>query len=206
MSNFFHHIFQLLLGTGYLGPFLLGTADSSFLFLPIGNDLLIVFLVAGHHQNFWIYTLSGALGSTLGVFFLDVVARAIGETGVQSITGKSRFEYLKRKAGQKAGMFITLACLAPPPFPFTMLVATTSALGYSRKKILAIVFACRTLRFFVLSMLAIRYGKSILQIINTPAFKWSVGAFGVLCLILSGFTIAKWVRTSRSRKSSAQAA
>ncbi|MFL6463859.1 MAG: hypothetical protein ACJ73N_05555 [Bryobacteraceae bacterium] len=200
MSNFFQHAFRIFLTLGYFGPLLLGVADSSFLFLPIGNDLLIVALVASHHQNFWIYVLSGACGSTLGVFFLDLVARAIGETGVQTMTGKRRFEYLKRKAGQKAALFIALACLAPPPFPFTMLVATTSALGYSRKKILAIVAGCRALRFFILSLLAIRYGQSILRIINTPAFKWTVGAFGVLCLVISGFTIAKWVRTSRSRK------
>jgi membrane protein YqaA with SNARE-associated domain len=199
LSNFFHHAFQILLNLGYLGPLLLGAADSSFLFLPIGNDLLIVALVAGHHHHFWIYVLTGACGSTLGVFFLDLVARAVGETGVQNMTGMRRFEYLKRKAGQKAAMFIALACLAPPPFPFTMLVATTSALGYARKKILAVVAGCRVLRFFLLSLLAIKYGESILRIINTPAFKWTVGTFGVLCLIVSGFTVAKWVKTSRSR-------
>ena len=203
MSNFFHHAFRILLATGYFGPFLLGAADSSFLFLPIGNDLLIVALVARHHQDLWIYVLSGACGSTVGVYFLDVVARAIGETGVQSMTGKRRFEYLKRKASQKAALFIALACLAPPPFPFTMVVATTSALGYPRKKILATVFGCRVVRFSILGFLAIKYGQSIMRIINTPVFKWSVGAFGALCLIMSGFTIAKWVRTSRSRAKTA---
>jgi len=194
------HVFRILLHIGYFGPLLLGIADSSFLFLPIGNDLLIVALVAHHHQTFWLYVLSGTCGSTLGVFFLDMVARAIGETGVQKMAGKRRFEYLKRKAGQKAALFIALACLAPPPFPFTMLVATTSALGYSRKKLLATVAACRALRFFILSLLAIKYGQSILRIINTPAFKWTVGILGALCLVISGFTIAKWVKTSRSQK------
>jgi membrane protein YqaA with SNARE-associated domain len=201
LSNFFHHIFQILLHLGYLGPFLLGTADSSFLFLPIGNDLLIVALVARHHQMFWAYVLSGTCGSTLGVFFLDLVARSVGETGVQKMAGKRRFDYLKRKAGQKAAPLIALACLAPPPFPFTMLVATTSALGYSRKRILAVVAACRAIRFFIISLLAIKYGQAILRIINTPAFKWTVGAFGAVCLVMSGFTIAKWVKTSRSRRS-----
>jgi membrane protein YqaA with SNARE-associated domain len=188
---------------GYLGPFLLGVADSSFLFLPIGNDLLIVALVARHHEKLWGYVLLGALGSATGVYFLDLVARRLGETGVQHMTGQRRFEYLKRKAGQRAALFIALACLAPPPFPFTMLVATTSALGYSRKKILATVAGCRVIRFFILGLLAIRYGTAILKVINTPAFKWTIGAMGALCLIMSGFTIAKWVRTSRSRTKAA---
>jgi membrane protein YqaA with SNARE-associated domain len=199
LSDFFYHIFRILLSIGYLGPVLLGMADSSFLFLPLGNDLLIVALAARHHEKLWGYVLGGAFGSTLGVYLLDLVARRIGETGVQHMTGQRRFEYLKRKAEPRAAIFIALACLAPPPFPFTMLVATTSALGYSRKKILLIVAVCRVIRFTILGVLAIHYGRSILQIINTPAFKVTVGAFGALCLIISGFTIAKWVRTSRSR-------
>ena len=81
----------LLFQMGYWGPFVLGTLDSSFLFVPVGNDILIVALVAGHHRDFWIYVLSGVCGSLCGVFLLDLVARKLGEAGVQKITGRKRF-------------------------------------------------------------------------------------------------------------------
>lgn len=40
--KFFHPLLQFLLHIGYFGPLLMGVLDSSFLFLPFGNDLLVV--------------------------------------------------------------------------------------------------------------------------------------------------------------------
>lgn len=203
MGSLFRQVLRALFQIGYLGPFVLGTLDSSFIFVPIGNDLLIVALVAGHHSQFWIYCISGAIGSMCGAFLLDVVARKLGETGVQKITGQSRFEYLKKKISSRGGYFVALATLSPPPFPFTMVVATTSALAYPRAKLLAIVGICRLFRFLVLSYLAVRYGRRILAIINTPAFKYTMIGFAVLCVVVSGFSIAKWVTTSRAKRAAA---
>ena len=131
---------------------------------------------------------------------LDLVARKLGESGVQKVTGQSRFEYLKKKIGQKGGYFLALACLSPPPFPFTMLVATICALSYPRRKLLAIVAVCRLMRFLLLSYLAIHYGRRILRMINTSEFKYAMIAFAIVCLIVSGFSIAKWVNTSRAER------
>ncbi len=174
--------------------------DSSFLFVPVGNDILIIALVAANHQEFWIYVLSGMAGSECGVLLLDLVARKLGEAGVQKITGRRRFEYLKKKIDQRGGYFVALACLSPPPFPFTMLVATTSALAYPRVKLLTIVALCRGIRFLILSYLAIKYGDGILKIIGTPVFKYSMIGFAVVCVIVSGFSIAKWFTTGRTHR------
>src|SRR4051794_27793218 len=185
----------------------MGVMDSSFLFLPIGNDLLVVILAARHHAHAWIYVLSATAGSTVGALLLDLVCRKIGETGVQKVTGEQKFAYLKKKVGQRGGFFVALACLGPPPFPFTAMVATVSALAYPRLKLLAVVAGSRLLRFIILSLLAIKYGRAILRIINTPGFKGSVGAIAALCLVVSAFSILKWVRAGRSgRPAPAQAA
>ena len=176
----------------------MGVLDSSFLFLPVGNDLLVVILAARHHSDAWIYVLSATVGSVTGALLLDLVCRKIGEAGVQKVTGESKFAHLKKKIGQKGGFFVALACLGPPPFPFTAMIATVSALAYPRLKLLAIVAASRLVRFVILSLLAIKYGRAIIRIIDTPAFKWSVGTFAALCLIVSVFSILKWVRAGRS--------
>ncbi len=172
----------------------MGVMDSSFLFLPFGNDLLVVGLVARNHSGFPFYVLSAVCGSTLGVFLLDLVARKGGEEGVQKIAGKKRFEYLKRKIGEKGGRALVVGCLAPPPFPFTMVVATTSALGYPRKRLLWTVALARGARFILLGFLAIKFGRAILRMANTPAFKWAMAGFILMCLIGSVFSILKWVR------------
>lgn len=198
MSSFFQHLLHLLLHLGYLGPFFMGVMDSSFLFLPIGNDLLVVILAARHHSEAWVYVLSATIGSTTGALLLDLVCRKIGEAGVQKVTGEQRFSYLKKKVGQRGGFFVALACLGPPPFPFTAIVATVSALAYPRLKLLAVIAGSRLLRFIILAWLAIKYGRAIVRIIDTPAFKWSVGTVAGLCLVVSVFSILKWVRAGRS--------
>lgn len=203
MPTFFRHLLHIFFQLGYFGPLVMGVLDSSFLFLPFGNDLLVVSLVARHHQGLVLYVLSAATGSTLGVLLLDLVARKGGEEGIQKVAGPKRFDYLKRKIGEKGGRAIVLGCLAPPPFPFTMLVATNSALGYPRLRLLWIVWLTRALRFAVIGLLAMKFGRAILRILNSSAFRWSMVVFIAICIVGSAFSITKWVRKSRRVKAPA---
>lgn len=182
----------------------MGVMDSSFLFLPFGNDLLVVALVARHHEGWPLYVISAICGSTLGVFFLDLVARKVGETGIQKVAGRKRFEFLKRKIGEHGAKAVVLGSLAPPPFPFTMLVATTSALGYPRRRLLLTVAASRGVRFVILALLALKYGRSLVRMANSPAFKWTMIVFSFLCIAGSVFSIVTWVRGSRRRAATVQ--
>ncbi len=178
----------------------MGVLDSSFLFLPFGNDLLVVGLVARHHEGYLLYVLSAVCGSVTGVFFLDLIARKGGEAGVQKVAGQRRFEYLKRKIGQRGGAAIVVGCLAPPPFPFTMVVATNSALGYPRKRLLLLVGVTRAARFLILGFLAIQFGRTILRIANSQAFRWTMIVFVVICMVGSVLSIWKWLRHGKSRE------
>ena len=199
MSRFFHHLLLFFLHLNYFGPLVLGIADSSFLFLPFGNDLLVVALVARHHQGYLLYVLSAACGSTLGVFFLDLVARSLGEENIQKVVGRRRFQYLRKKIGQRGAIAILLACLAPPPFPFTPVLATNSALGYPRRRLLLLVGISRGMRFLIFGYLALRYGPAILRIAKSDNFKLAMTAFILLCIVGSVFSIVNWVRKSRVR-------
>ena len=75
-----------------------------------------------------------------------------------------------------------------------MVVATTSALGYPRKKMLATVAAARAARFLILGYLAMRFGRHILRIANSEPFRWTMIGFAILCVGGSALSIAKWVR------------
>ena len=200
MSNFFHPLLRFLFHLGYFGPFVMGILDSSFLFLPFGNDLLVVALVARHHAGLLFYIISAVCGSTLGVFFLDLIARKAGEAGVQKVAGEKRFEFLKRKTSQRGMLAIAVGCLAPPPFPFTAVVATTSALGYPRHRLLLTVAATRAARFAILGLLAVKYGRAIIRIANTPAFRWTMVGFIAICVVGSIFSISSWVRASKQKR------
>ncbi|HEX4166387.1 MAG TPA: hypothetical protein VHZ55_13045 [Bryobacteraceae bacterium] len=194
----FHSFLRALFHLGYFGPFVLGIFDSSFLFLPFGNDLLVVALTARHHDRYLYYVISAVCGSTVGVFFLDAVARRLGEGGVTKVAGEQRFLQLKRKIGQHGAKALVLGCLAPPPFPFTMMVAVTSALGYPWKKLLLIVAVSRAMRFLVLGALAIRFGHWIIHFVDSSGFKAFMYVFTAICLAGSAWSIASWVRNGRA--------
>jgi membrane protein YqaA with SNARE-associated domain len=198
LHTFFRPILRFLFHLHYFGPFVMGVMDSSFLFLPFGNDLLVVGLVARHHAGWPFYVLSAVCGSTLGVFLLDLLARKGGETGVQKVAGPKRFEMLKRRIGEKGGRALVIGSLAPPPFPFTMVVAVNSALGYPRQRLLWTIAGARAVRFTILSLLAIKYGRAILRMVSSEPFKWTIICFTVFCIVGSVFSILKWMH-SRER-------
>ena len=134
---------------GALGLFLLSVLDSSFLFLPFGNDVLLLALVSSERTRFtWIlYVLVSTIGSLIGVFLIDVIMRKTGEKGLERFIGLKRLENLKQKIENKAGITVFVSTLIPPPFPFTPVVMTASALQCPRSKLFGAVLAGRLIRF-----------------------------------------------------------
>lgn len=192
-------LLRFLFHLGYFGPLLMGVLDSSFLFLPFGNDLLVVGLTAQHHEGYVWYALIAAAGSTLGVVLVHWAAGKLGESGIKRMAGEKQYTKLVSRIEKRGAVALAVGCLAPPPFPFTMVVAVTAALGYPRLKTLITVALSRAARFFILGYLAIRYGTWILRIAKTPGFKWSVVVFAVLCLIGSAYSVRKWF-SSRDKR------
>jgi membrane protein YqaA with SNARE-associated domain len=197
--KFFLPLLHFIFSIGYFGPFLMGILDSSFLVLPFGNDILVVGLVAHNHHGIPLYVLSAACGSTLGVFMLALVSRKIGEEGISKLAGQKRYEKLKNRIGSHAGPAIALGGLAPPPFPFTMVIAAAAALDYSLWKLLAINFVTRACRFALLSWLALKFGQQVLAIAKSKPFEWGMAAFIFLCIVGSAFSLWRWFRRSRPR-------
>ncbi|HEX4773608.1 MAG TPA: VTT domain-containing protein [Bryobacteraceae bacterium] len=190
-----HFVFHI----GYFGPVVMGVLDSSFLFLPFGNDLLVIALVARHHQGYLLYALAATCGSVLGVFLLDLAARKAGGSGVKKMAGKRRFDHLKKKIGEHGTLALLLGCLAPPPFPFTMAVVTLSALKYPRWKMLLVVAAGRGIRFLLLGFLALKYGRLVMAVARSSAFTYTMGVLVALCVIGSIISISKWFRRAPGR-------
>ena len=198
MSPSVRHFLTLLIQLGPIGLFLLSVADSSFLFVPIGNDLLTVLLVARNHDRFVICVVSAAVGSVIGVFLLDVVCRRLGEKGLARLVKPKLLAYLRGRLERHAAVALFIACLAPPPFPFSASIAVASALQYPRTRLLTIVLAMRALRFTLVGWAAIHFGRRILRIAQSTEFLWAISIFIAICIIGSVFSIARWIRIGRA--------
>lgn len=194
MTRFLTPLLRFLFHLGYLGPLVMGTLDSSFLILPFGNDLVVASLVIHDHRGVPWYVLSAACGSTIGALLLVLVSRKLGDEGLRRVTGADMYEKLKSRVRKRAGLAIVIGGLAPPPFPFTTVIAATGALQYPTWRILLINFISRTVRFGVLAVLALKFGKQILSITQSAPFEWAMSVFILLCVAASAFSIWHWLR------------
>jgi membrane protein YqaA with SNARE-associated domain len=194
------HFLVWLIHLGVFGLLILGIADSSFLFLPFGNDLLVVVLTARDHPHLPLYIVMAAVGSTLGVVLLDAVCRKGGEEGLKKMMNPRRYEYFERQMRKRAGVAIATACIAPPPFPFELVIASASAFEYPRKRLLSLVFLARSLRFTIVGLLAIHFGRAILRIARAPLTEWIMLGFIALCAAGSVLQVMQWMRRSRKSK------
>ncbi len=104
---------------------------------------------------------------------------------------------MKNRVGSHSGVAVALAGLAPPPFPFTTIIAGASALNYPLWRLLIINFFARAIRFTLLSILAIKFGSQILSVAQSTPFEWGMVVFIGLCVIASAFSITHWLRKSR---------
>ena len=184
---------------GAFGLFLMGALDSSFLFLPFGNDLLLIAMVSANRSwlQWVLYVIMSALGSVVGVFLVDLIMRKAGEEGLEKFVKRDKIERLKRKMEKGGGWAVFVATLMPPPFPFTAVVMTASALQCGRKVVLLSVFFGRLIRFSIEATLAIFFGRRILAIMNSDVIEYFVYAFILIAVIGSIFSIRKWFGARR---------
>ena len=195
-STWARAVFTFFRRIGALGLFLLGVFDSSFLFLPFGNDLLLIALVSSGREPWrWvIYTLAAALGSVVGVALVDLVMRKAGEEGLEKFVGPKSLDRLKGKIEKRGVWAMFFAALLPPPFPFTAAVAAASALQLARRGMLMAVFAGRLVRFTTESLLALYFGRRLIHYLRSDYVEYLVYGLIIVALVGALLSIRKWLR------------
>jgi len=189
-------ILRFFMRMGLFGLFFMSTLDSSFLVLPFGNDLLLIALVSSNRNSLiWIaYVIVSAIGSVAGVLIVDVIMRKAGEKGLERFVSAKRLEKLKAKLENKGGATVFVATLIPPPFPFTPVVMTASALQSPRGKLLIAVFLGRLLRFGVEAVLALYFGRQLIALINSDVVTYFVYGLIAIAIVLSTLSLLKWLK------------
>lgn len=190
---------RFFLGLGAFGLIGMGVLDSSVLFLPFGNDLLVVALTARNPGRFWLYALVATLGSLLGCLITDWISRKVGKAGIENMVKADRLSSVQNRLKKHTFWALGSAALMPPPFPFTIFLIASSALQISRWRVMTAVGVGRLVRFTILAALAAKYGRQILKFAERDELQYFVIALAVISVAGSIFSIMKWVRSARKR-------
>jgi membrane protein YqaA with SNARE-associated domain len=200
MHQFLTHLAHFFASLGGLGLLLLGTLDSSILFLPLGNALLLVLLTVKTPAHMIYYAMMAAVGSLIGCFITESLSRKGGEAGLEGRVSPRRLRYIQAQVTERAGLMLALAALMPPPFPFTMFVIVAGALKYPRIRLLSVIGIARLARFLIEGFLALHYGRRILELSSTPVVQGIVLAIVIISVGGSAWSIYSWVKRSRKAR------
>ena len=138
--------------------------------------------------------LTSVAGSLVGVLIIDRLTRKTGEKGLQRFVSKQKLERLKEKLEHKAWLTLFFATVLPPPFPFTPVVMTASALQTPKRAVFSAVLVGRLVRFTVEAVLAVYFGRRVIAFLNSPIVEYFVYGLIVIAVILSGLSLWKWLR------------
>src|SRR5580658_6911068 len=108
MHNALRTVAAFFFSLGGFGLLLLGLLDSSFLFMPLGNDLLVVALTAARPSRMLYYVLMATVGSVLGVDFTRWVSAKGGRKGIEGDHKSRRTAYVERKVTEHGGIAIAI--------------------------------------------------------------------------------------------------
>ena len=168
------------------------------MFLPFGNDLMLIALISRNRAVLpaIAYVVASALGSMLGVFVIDTLSRKTGEKGLERFVSPEKVDRLRERLENKAGLTVFVATLMPPPFPFTPVIMTAAALQCSRGIIIAAVGIGRLVRFTIEALLAIYFGQRVIAILNSPVVTYFVYALIGVAIVGSALSVWRWLKRS----------
>ena len=199
MTSLFHSTFGFFLT--WWGAFVLGALDSSMLFfLPFGNDALVIYLVARNRDLFWLYPIMTTAGSTVGAAVTYWIGKKVGAAGLERLVDARRLERIRTRIGSKGAVTMALPAVLPPPFPLTPFVLACGALEVDAWRFFLTFSGARIIRFGIEALLARRYGRGILRVLESDTFQMVVIGFIVVAVVGTVISaIALWRKTRDPR-------
>jgi membrane protein YqaA with SNARE-associated domain len=197
VQSFIKWVYGLALALGGPGLFVVAFLDSSFIPLPHINDLLVVLMVVRNKPLMPYYTLMATAGSVAGCYVLYLIAERGGEAFLSRRLKAGHIERALALYRKRGVLALIVPALLPPPAPFKLFVLLAGLAEVRPLAFVASIAAARGLRYFVIGVLAVRYGDFALEMIRDRGRE--VALWVVLFILAAG--VAWWLlrRASRGR-------
>ena len=95
---------------------------------------------------------------------------------------------------------MALPALLPPPFPLTPFILTCGALSVNRWRFFLTFSAMRLLRFGVEALLAYRYGRGVLRVLQSETFQMVIVGFIVVAAVGTIVSAVMLWRSTHSKR------
>ena len=161
---------------------LVGALDSSLLSLPEINDYLVIVRCFTHPRAVVFFPLFASTGSVLGCLLLYTILQ---RGGLAVLHRRFKLEHVQRveRVYARFGILaLAVPALLPPPMPFKIFVATADALQFPRRRFLITILLARSVRYYTEGVLAVYYGRRLLQFLKDNGLMIVTAVFAV-CLV-----------------------
>jgi len=187
MSGWKQKIVAFAGALGAPGLFLISFLDSSVLTFPVINDLLLIELCIQHPARMPVYALMAAVGSVLGCVLLYFIARKGGEAFFHRKAG-DRAAAIRHWVEQNGFIGVLMAALLPPPTPFKIFVFAAAVFEVPFWGFTTAIALARSIRYFGMGYLAIRYGNDAMPFLKSHKFEASIV---IVLFVLLSYLISK---------------
>ena len=185
LTRYTAFLWALLQPLGIWGVLAIAAIDGSFLGLPL--DAIVAGYVYHDRSRFLLYVLLASAGSAIGSIVLYIVGYLGGEALLRKRLSPERFEKTHRSFDQHEFWALMFPAMLPPPTPFKLFVLAAAGFEMNFGHFLLAIFSGRFIRFFILSLLTIKYGEGVVQIVGN-LFKMhlhlTVGLIGAAILVV----------------------
>lgn len=158
-------IWGLLSVLGVWGVFVIAFADSALLGMPV--DAIVATYVYNDRKRLFFYVVMASLGSVLGSIPLYVIGYLGGENVLRKRISEERFLRIHRSFEQHEFWALMFPAMLPPPMPFKIFVLGAAIFEMRFRDFLVAMFAGRFVRFLLLSLLTLWFGKEIVQVVGS---------------------------------------
>lgn len=189
MGSFVTKLQTLALALGAPGLFLVAALDSSILPLPEMNDMLLVWMTTQHEHRMVLYATVAVLGSVVGSLLPYALGRKGGEAFIRKRFSGERVDRATASLKKHGLLTVLVTCLLPPPAPYKLLMLLSGAAGISVGRFAAAIAIGRSIRFFGLGYLAVRYGDRALALIEENGTTVSLALVGLLLAALAVYLL-----------------
>ncbi|HKN33972.1 MAG TPA: VTT domain-containing protein [Terriglobales bacterium] len=184
LTRYTKWLWSILAPLGIWGVFVVAAIDGSFLGLPM--DAIVAGYVYQDRSKFLLYVILASAGSAVGSSVLYLVGYLGGETVLRRRMSSQRFEKIHRSFDQHKFWALMFPAMLPPPTPFKLFVLAAAVFEMNFGHFLLAIFAGRFVRFLILSLLTIRYGKGVVDLVAhvfRTHLHWTLGILGALILL-----------------------